>query len=71
MKLAKKFEIPIRCVLFTASAKLCEHNDTVRALNDIVGDVYNLEKHMWQLIVIAVGWDAELNIETTSVPLLF
>ncbi|KAF2625610.1 PNK3P-domain-containing protein [Macroventuria anomochaeta] len=33
VNLAKKHSIPIRCVLFTASAKLCEHNDTVRALN--------------------------------------
>ncbi|KAF1928602.1 DNA kinase/phosphatase Pnk1 [Didymella exigua CBS 183.55] len=31
--LAKKHSVPIRCVHFTASAKLCEHNDTVRALN--------------------------------------
>lgn len=31
--LAKKLSIPIRLVHFTASAKLCEHNDTVRALN--------------------------------------
>ncbi|KAF2002643.1 PNK3P-domain-containing protein [Amniculicola lignicola CBS 123094] len=31
--LAKKLNVPIRCVLFTASAKLCEHNDAVRALN--------------------------------------
>lgn len=30
--LASKFKVPIRCVYFTASAKLCEHNDTVRAL---------------------------------------
>jgi bifunctional polynucleotide phosphatase/kinase len=33
VNLARKFEVPIRCVLFTASAKVCEHNDTVRALN--------------------------------------
>lgn len=33
VNLAKKHSIPVRCVLFTASAKLCEHNDTVRALN--------------------------------------
>ncbi|KAF1358366.1 PNK3P-domain-containing protein [Lizonia empirigonia] len=33
VNLAKKHSIPIRCILFTASAKLCEHNDTVRALN--------------------------------------
>ena len=26
--------VPVRCVLFTAPPKLCEHNDTVRALND-------------------------------------
>ncbi|OSS52154.1 hypothetical protein B5807_03827 [Epicoccum nigrum] len=33
VNLAKKHAIPIRCILFTASAKLCEHNDTFRALN--------------------------------------
>lgn len=33
IKLAQKLGVPIRCVLFTASAKICEHNDTVRALN--------------------------------------
>ncbi|KAK4993064.1 DNA kinase/phosphatase Pnk1 [Elasticomyces elasticus] len=32
VKLAKQFDVPIRCILFTAEAKLCEHNDTVRAL---------------------------------------
>lgn len=31
--LAKSLNIPIRCVLFTASPELCQHNDTVRALN--------------------------------------
>jgi bifunctional polynucleotide phosphatase/kinase len=31
--LAQKLKVPIRCVLFTAPAKLCEHNDTFRALN--------------------------------------
>jgi bifunctional polynucleotide phosphatase/kinase len=33
VQLAKKLNVPIRCVLFTASAKLCEHNDAVRAHN--------------------------------------
>jgi hypothetical protein len=33
VKLAQRLNVPIQCVLFTASAKLCEHNDTVRALN--------------------------------------
>ncbi len=32
IELAKKLKIPIRCVYFSAPAKLCEHNDTVRAL---------------------------------------
>ncbi|TVY50050.1 Bifunctional polynucleotide phosphatase/kinase [Lachnellula occidentalis] len=31
--LATKHSIPIRCVLFTAAAQICEHNDAVRALN--------------------------------------
>ncbi|KAJ4987269.1 polynucleotide kinase 3 phosphatase [Stagonosporopsis vannaccii] len=42
VNLAKKHSIPIRCVLFTAPAKLCEHNDTVRALN--LGSETNPEK---------------------------
>ncbi|KAH7030538.1 polynucleotide kinase 3 phosphatase-domain-containing protein [Macrophomina phaseolina] len=33
VSLAEKHHVPIRCVLFTATAKLCEHNDAVRALN--------------------------------------
>ncbi|OAL48864.1 PNK3P-domain-containing protein [Pyrenochaeta sp. DS3sAY3a] len=33
IKLAQKLHVSIRCVLFTASVKICEHNDTVRALN--------------------------------------
>ncbi|KAF2161595.1 hypothetical protein M409DRAFT_58988 [Zasmidium cellare ATCC 36951] len=34
VQLAAKLKVPIRLVHFTASAKLCEHNDTVRALSD-------------------------------------
>jgi predicted kinase len=30
--LAKKFDVPIRCALFTASMELGRHNDHVRAL---------------------------------------
>ncbi|KAI9874270.1 MAG: hypothetical protein M1830_009936, partial [Pleopsidium flavum] len=33
IQLARKLGVPIRCVYLTASPKLCEHNDTVRALN--------------------------------------
>ena len=33
VQLARDFSIPIRCILFTASARLCEHNDVVRAHN--------------------------------------
>ena len=32
--LANKIGVPIRCFLFTAPPKLCEHNDAVRALNE-------------------------------------
>ena len=41
VQLAQKFTVPIRCVHFTASSKLCEHNDTVRA---IAGGYFNPEK---------------------------
>ncbi|KAF2704765.1 PNK3P-domain-containing protein [Pleomassaria siparia CBS 279.74] len=40
--LAKKLKVPIRCVLFTAPTKLCEHNDVVRGLN--IGPETNPEK---------------------------
>ncbi|KAI9815120.1 MAG: hypothetical protein M1827_002963 [Pycnora praestabilis] len=33
VQLARKLAIPIRCIYFTAPSRLCEHNDTVRALN--------------------------------------
>ncbi|RMZ84393.1 hypothetical protein DV738_g636, partial [Chaetothyriales sp. CBS 135597] len=33
IKLAQEFGIPIRCIRFTTPARLCEHNDAVRALN--------------------------------------
>ncbi|KAI4187718.1 MAG: hypothetical protein L6R41_002620 [Letrouitia leprolyta] len=39
--LAQKFKVPIRCVYFTASHKICEHNDTVRAL---AGEPFNPDK---------------------------
>jgi hypothetical protein len=31
--LSNKLNVPIRCTLFTAPTKLCEHNDAVRAMN--------------------------------------
>ncbi|KAK0921091.1 DNA kinase/phosphatase Pnk1 [Friedmanniomyces endolithicus] len=39
--LATKLKVPIRLVHFTATVKLCEHNDTVRAL---AGELMNPEK---------------------------
>ncbi|MCJ1379392.1 hypothetical protein MMC17_002493 [Xylographa soralifera] len=33
VELAQKIGVPVRCIFFTATTKLCEHNDTVRALN--------------------------------------
>ena len=43
MQLAQRFKIPIRCVYFTAPAKLCEHNDAVRA---IAGNRFNPENRV-------------------------
>ncbi|KAI4267184.1 MAG: hypothetical protein L6R38_008370 [Xanthoria sp. 2 TBL-2021] len=43
VQLAQHFSIPIRCVHFTASAKLCQHNDAVRA---IAGNRFNPEKRV-------------------------
>ncbi|KAL9119120.1 MAG: hypothetical protein Q9187_004323 [Circinaria calcarea] len=34
VQLAQRLGLPIRCLYFTAPIKLCEHNDTVRALHD-------------------------------------
>lgn len=34
VQLAQTFGVPIRCLHFAAPAKLCQHNDTVRALSD-------------------------------------
>ena len=33
VQLAQRFAVPIRCVHFPAPVKLCQHNDTVRALS--------------------------------------
>ncbi|KAI4141881.1 MAG: hypothetical protein L6R39_005156 [Caloplaca ligustica] len=41
VELAQKSKVPIRCVHLTAPTKLCEHNDTVRAL---AGGTFNPEK---------------------------
>ncbi|KAI9766288.1 MAG: hypothetical protein M1835_007218 [Candelina submexicana] len=41
VQLANKCGVPIRCIYFTASTSLCEHNDTVRALN---GNLVNPEQ---------------------------
>lgn len=42
VKVAREFKIPIRCILFTASARLCEHNDMVRAHNSDVSTLGGL-----------------------------
>ena len=43
IEFGRKANIPVRCIYFTAPAKLCEHNDTFRALNS---GVMNPEKRM-------------------------
>lgn len=40
IRLSQSFGLPIRCVFFSAPPKLCEHNNTVRAL---AGDAFNPE----------------------------
>ena len=50
--LARKLKVPIRLAHFTATAKLCEHNDTVRALT---GDLVGLERHTCRLDNIDCG----------------
>lgn len=41
MELARKVGVRIRCFHFTAPIRLCQHNDTVRALNE---GMFNPEK---------------------------
>lgn len=43
IRLAQKFGVPVRCVYFKTPAKLCEHNDAVRAL---AGGTFNPEKRV-------------------------
>ncbi|KAG8527914.1 uncharacterized protein KY384_006830 [Bacidia gigantensis] len=43
VKLAREYGVPVRCVYFTAPVRLCEHNDTVRAL---AGEHFNPEKRV-------------------------
>lgn len=33
IELGRKYNIPVRCMLFLAEEQLCEHNNAVRALN--------------------------------------
>lgn len=40
LRLGQELRVPVRCVHFTANTRLCEHNDSVRALNP---DVMNPE----------------------------
>lgn len=41
IRLAQKFGVPVRCVHLKTPAKLCEHNDAVRAL---AGGTFNPEQ---------------------------
>lgn len=40
IELSKQLKIPVRCLLFTADLKLCEHNEAVRIMN---GKLHNPE----------------------------
>jgi hypothetical protein len=55
--LAQKLNVPIRCVLFTASSKLCEHNDTFRALNlspDVSLNIYTSRRYFSKLFPVEI-----------------
>ncbi|TQS38905.1 hypothetical protein Golomagni_00584 [Golovinomyces magnicellulatus] len=39
VRLAARYNIPIRCVYLTTSTEVCVHNDAVRAFNDVVSDL--------------------------------
>lgn len=54
VKVARDFKIRIRCILFTASARLAEHNDMVRALN---GEVSLLPQVSGKFFI-----DCQLNV---------
>ena len=65
VELAAKHSVPIRCVLFTASPELCEHNDVVRALNNVVCEPlfstnFQLSQRMLQHASIVMDLHVEL-----------
>lgn len=73
VNLAKKMNVPIRCVLFTASPQLCEHNDAVRALNagPEVGPSPHMSRIMLsvtsRLIVEAMHCDIRRSVFTEDI----
>jgi hypothetical protein len=44
--LAREFNVPIRCVRFTASTRLAEHNDAARALNPNIVCIYSTSSRL-------------------------
>ena len=66
VQLAASHSVPIRCVLFTASPELCEHNDVVRALNSGVCDPLfptNFAAHLNECIAcIGVIWHVKFVV---------
>lgn len=60
--LARRLKVPCRLVHFTASAKLCEHNDAVRALTDETVGCTSIPRLVWPMITDAeVGEPGEAH----------
>lgn len=68
IQLAKKLQVSIRLVHFTAPAKLCEHNDTVRALSDglvsrrLSGLVVQFSTTQYSVIILVCETDQSLQM---------
>lgn len=62
INLAHEYNIPIRCVRFTASSRLAEHNAAVRALNPDTVCVYfsclGIQQHLLRATRVRPFWQA-------------
>jgi bifunctional polynucleotide phosphatase/kinase len=70
--LAKKFNVPVRCIWFTADAGLCQHNDTVRALSEghnpekrsmLPGSAFPIYKNAFEAPDVKEGFEDVTKVE--------
>lgn len=62
VQVAQDHKIPIRLIRFTAPARLCEHNDSVRALNANSVSTKSLAAVM-RAIMLIDDWQVQMNPE--------